>query len=446
MHPDGALPAWCGPTRVALAAAVSLLLARRGLARGSLAPSGAAAAALVGFVTLAADVVLGALLIGFYVTGSAATRHGSALKQQFDAEHRPGGGRRDASQVLATAGLPALLAVRWLLRYGLPGGWARLDYVSDAGGTRLFVGALAALAMVAGDTWASELGILSSRDPVSVLRCARVPRGTNGGVSAWGTLMSLAGGASIGAMAVAVGWTQDVLEEALLTDVGAHGGGHVPYAVPQAVLVLVGAAAGGLGSLLDSLLGAALQATYVDIDSGRITSRLPAPPVGAESGAAAAVGSGGGGGVVLLRGAGYVLLGGADSDNWRRRYRERLLGAPGVAAAAAAAAADQGAPSNAHTTTGSDVAVSGRGAAREVGGSSSGLRRRGVAAAPEAPCEAPPLLRLVRVCGWDVLSNEQVNLVASALTAACAVWGTRAAVAAVWGPAAAGLAGGEHGA
>lgn len=49
-----------------------------------------------------------------------------------------------------------------------------------------------------GDTWSSELGVLSSGNPILVTTFRRVPKGTNGGVSALGMIASVAAGFVIG--------------------------------------------------------------------------------------------------------------------------------------------------------------------------------------------------------------------------------------------------------
>lgn len=58
-------------------------------------------------------------------------------------------------------------------------------------------------AAVMGDTLASELGILSSNQPVHILTGRTVPPGTNGGITPLGLFASAAGGAIMGLTMVA---------------------------------------------------------------------------------------------------------------------------------------------------------------------------------------------------------------------------------------------------
>lgn len=62
----------------------------------------------------------------------------------------------------------------------------------------LYAGYVGFFACCTADTWASELGILSTSDPFLITTLKRVPKGTNGGVSGLGFMASLAGGLAIG--------------------------------------------------------------------------------------------------------------------------------------------------------------------------------------------------------------------------------------------------------
>lgn len=120
---------------------------------------------------------------------------------------------------------------------------------------------MAHYASAAADTFSSELGILSSSTPVLITDLLgfltfspkRVPRGTNGGVTLAGLAAGLGGAACMAVVAVARlpycgSWT---LGEKLLLGVGVT-------------------AVGGLGSVVDSVLGAVLQASVVDARTGKV--------------------------------------------------------------------------------------------------------------------------------------------------------------------------------
>ena len=97
----------------------------------------------------------------------------------------------------------------------------------------------------AGDTWASEVGILSKGRPRLITTCRTVPRGTNGGMSLLGTAASVAGGLFVGVCF----WVLGVL------CVGAPASD-----ILQAFnLALLGLFSGLFGSIIDSLLGATVQ-------------------------------------------------------------------------------------------------------------------------------------------------------------------------------------------
>ena len=257
--------------RLVTALIIAAYMSIRGLKKRSLSPSGAVAAFIVGFLSFAIATTFGVMLIAFYLSGSRATSVKQSLKRKWDLDVKGGEGDRGVIQVLCTAGFPVALSVLHVLLAGLEGAGPRLDFCisSSTAVSTIFIGVLASYAAACGDTWASELGILSRGPPVLIVGCRRVPRGTNGGVSLWGLFMSLCGGAFIGAVALATIALEDTL-------MGAASPGLRPlYCTAQAWLVPLGAICGLSGSVIDSLLGAVLQRSYVDASSGRASCLLP---------------------------------------------------------------------------------------------------------------------------------------------------------------------------
>jgi uncharacterized protein (TIGR00297 family) len=208
------------PARWIMGLLLGPLAAGLAWAAGGLTASGALAAALIGAVTLGAGGWPAAvLLLVFFFTSSGLSRWRPGNKQAVVADFAKGG-RRDVGQVLANGGLPALLA----LLLGLTG-------------SSLWLAGLAgALAASAADTWGTEIGVLAPGKPHLIINGQPVPAGTSGAISTLGSAAGLAGAALIGALAawLAGGW--------------------------QLALAVV--AGGVAGTLLDSVLGATVQAIY----------------------------------------------------------------------------------------------------------------------------------------------------------------------------------------
>jgi uncharacterized protein (TIGR00297 family) len=242
--------------RAVTALFVSIRLATRGLERGSLSPTGAVAAFAVGLLSCGASYRFGATLIAFYLAGTTATRFRAERKSKIEDGHRGALGQRSAGQVLASSA-PAVVAssvYAWLFRYDAP----VLPAFPLRSSLNLFY--LLFFAACAGDTFASELGIVLPRpgaEPVLIIApWRRVPPGTNGGVSWQGTFASGLGGLLMGCVYYA-----------LSPDHGRD----------QLALILVGLIGGLVGSMLDSVLGAILQLSIQDTDTGKVLAVTPCP-------------------------------------------------------------------------------------------------------------------------------------------------------------------------
>jgi uncharacterized protein (TIGR00297 family) len=180
----------------------------------ALAPSGVPAAWAVGAATLwVAGWPGGAVLLAFFIPGSVISRLWAAPDSTFDTK----GDRRDAWQVLANGGFPALGA-------------------ACANSTEAALAVLAAgLAAAAADTWATGVGLHSRAQPRHVVTGRVVPAGTSGGVTLLGTIGAL-GGATLVALAA---W---------------------PLLGPRWIGVLI--AIGMAGMFVDSALGATIQGRF----------------------------------------------------------------------------------------------------------------------------------------------------------------------------------------
>ena len=162
---------------LALNAAASILA----LWRGSVDPGGAVVGVALGTVIFAVgSPFFWLILMAFFVSSTALGWVRPAEKEALEAIHQKGN-RRDLFQVLANGGMGTLMAI--LFGVTRDPAWALGFAVSFASSNA--------------DTWAGELGVLSRKDPVSLLRLRPVPRGVSGGVSAAGSAASLAGAAFI---------------------------------------------------------------------------------------------------------------------------------------------------------------------------------------------------------------------------------------------------------
>jgi uncharacterized protein (TIGR00297 family) len=222
------------------------LIGYSGWQSGSLSKDGAVAAAIAGSATLSASFPCACLLLSFYLTSSKLTEMGAARKQAVAADYKGKGGQRTAWQVAATAGVPTVLAVAHAAAEGGP----------DA--APIAAAVLAFFACCCGDTWASEIGVLSPDKPRLITTGAEVPAGTNGGVTTLGLAMSAAGGAFMGLVFM------------LTSAVGGGAGGVPPPSLRFSLFI--GIAAGVVGSLVDSLLGATVQYSGQD-KAGKIYNK-----------------------------------------------------------------------------------------------------------------------------------------------------------------------------
>lgn len=213
-----------------------------------LSAGGALAAALLGALVFGVGGLPWALvLLAFFFTASALSVSFGRQKQGRAGNHGVKGSRRDAAQVLANGGVAGVAVLSTLLAASSDFTWL------------FFCGALAA---ATADTWATEIGLTSSKPPRSLAGWKPVEPGTSGGVTLRGLLAAACGALFIG-----------LLSAVLVPGAAASG-------IPRLMLGLTVLVAGVAGTLVDSLLGATLQAVYYCPNCQRETESAVDPACG----------------------------------------------------------------------------------------------------------------------------------------------------------------------
>lgn len=232
------------------------------LAKNKLTPGGIIMAVIVATVHMLDPFpVFFWLLVPFFLLGVLVTKIGHAEKARLteSSDGSSGGeGPRNWMQVVANGGIASLLiALHTYLAGSNPYMALRLGvnpgiYAPKLQGV-LPIGIMAHYGAVAADTFGSELGILAKSTPVLVTAPWRkVPRGTNGGI----TIEGLAYG---------------LLASFLITVIAYIGTYFMPpYRVLSTDVGILVCLMGVFGSILDSFLGATVQATVTDRGSGKV--------------------------------------------------------------------------------------------------------------------------------------------------------------------------------
>ncbi|OBZ81092.1 Transmembrane protein 19, partial [Choanephora cucurbitarum] len=180
---------------ILFAFSLSVLLVIHSRRKKSLSVDGATAAFVLGMVTFSSQLwVFTVVLLTFFLSSSKLTKFKANQKRLLEAEYEASS-ERNAVQV-ACNGLMGGLAVFWFQLYCEP---FSTSCFHQARWSLIFLWAYVGhYACCAGDTWASELGILNKDWPILITRMEKVPPGTNGAVSLLGLTASLAGGALVG--------------------------------------------------------------------------------------------------------------------------------------------------------------------------------------------------------------------------------------------------------
>jgi len=211
----------------------------------------------------------GLALIYFFASSSLLSHFRSREKERTAADKFSKGSQRDFLQVMANGGVATTLSLAHGLTHSRPA-----QELLQAGYT-------GALATANGDTWATELGVLNTRQPRLITTGKLVAPGTSGGITFLGTAASAAGGLSLGLVI----WLLDKVGTDLSRPPSTFTNNTLPlgtdlsrpHPCPSAdlhivqtgkadainrSLPIIGLFSGLVGSLADSLMGATIQAMY----------------------------------------------------------------------------------------------------------------------------------------------------------------------------------------
>ncbi len=200
----------------------------------SLDAGGAAGAFLMGTIVLWTTRFEGFLLfLLFFVSCNVVGKLSKRIRAKAkDAEVKEKKGhRRDFMQVLSNGLMATLAALIW--------------YFSGKVTALVMFGA--AVAEATSDTFAGDIGRLSNRQPVSIITLKTVPKGLSGGVTALGLIAAMAS-----SLVIAMCWYISFKGVSFY----------------QAALVWL---MGFAGAVVDSYLGAGVQAQYYDPQTKEIT-------------------------------------------------------------------------------------------------------------------------------------------------------------------------------
>ncbi len=236
------------PLQLGLGIILAALMAFLASSLRFLSRSGALAAFLLGAIVFGLGGLRWAIVLLVFFLSSSGLSLLFRKRKEAPEKNYAKGSTRDAWQVAANGGLAGLFA---LLYFFFPqSSWIWIAYS-------------AAFAAANADTWATEIGALAKKPPRLITTMQMVEAGTSGAISWLGTAAAFTG-------ALLIGFTASFVD---------------PFAAEQpAWLVLVVVTiGGGVGSLVDSLLGATFQAVYHCPQCDKDTEKYPIHGCGTET-------------------------------------------------------------------------------------------------------------------------------------------------------------------
>lgn len=269
-----------------------LALALKAYKSSSLTPLGIAASIITGLIHTHTPSPYSwlpfSLLASFYITSSRFTKLKAEIKAQLT-QHASGDsggeGPRNATQVFANSIVASILIILYTLAKIL---YQDQSFISNNSNNNnilqtfsqtfytepqekvspLIIGIIAHYCAVSGDTWSSELGILSQSPPRLITTWKVCPRGTNGGVSTLGLGVAFGAGTMIGLVSsLSLYIVPAFIYSNNIASV-------IDTAKATCLFTLLCSFLGLFGSMLDSLMGALLQESIASVDKNVIIEGL----------------------------------------------------------------------------------------------------------------------------------------------------------------------------
>ncbi|SYZ73117.1 putative membrane protein [Candidatus Zixiibacteriota bacterium] len=205
----------------------------------ALTAGGGVGTAIVGTIVFALGGMAAAVpLIIFFVTSSLLS-HITPRRKIRALMLADKGKRRDIMQVFANGGIGAICVV--------------LHAVT--GNTFWFFCFLASICEAAADTWATEIGTMAASNPVSIISFRKIDPGMSGGITLIGTLAATAGAILVAFGSVPfIGWNRSP-DDSLTGP------------------IIASIIAGFAGSIIDSIVGASIQARFRCPVCGKATEK-----------------------------------------------------------------------------------------------------------------------------------------------------------------------------
>lgn len=227
---------------------ITLFFAGISLLKKKLSVGGALSALFIGLMVSFAGYEYYIIMLSFFVSSTKATDIHKNIKLQLLGETYTKEKKRNAYQVLAKGFFPTIVSLGIAFLYQ---GKMHLFSPNLQAFQKLLYGMYIGFYVSANaDTWASELGINSKGSPILVTTLQKVPKGINGAISLYGTIMSILGGLFISISAITI----VIIREGLSLISGTI----------VIKIIILGMICGFVGSLIDSFLGATMQISVYD--------------------------------------------------------------------------------------------------------------------------------------------------------------------------------------